>query len=797
MPSNPTKQGDTHPDRYDHPGNLPKIRDDLVSSRSESQGQMFVIIKDPRTGRYFRVREPEFWLINQFNGKRSADQIAVLFADKFNMELPATAIEKFAQKLDSLFFLDTDRAEYESNRAIHNTQDNENRSTLSKILFLKLVSFDPTSFLDSMLKVYRPIHGKLLFGLSWLFMLYGLGVMWNNIGAFAHGLADIFSLGSIFTAMIALAIVIFLHELAHAITCRIHGGQVTEVGFLLLYFEPCFFTNLSDAWLFSEKKHRLAVIWAGPFMQMLTLAAVVLLWRITVVGSAINQIAQISAIVSLVTILFNFNPLIKLDGYYLLSDWLEIPNLRRKAFKYFGSRAKQALFGIEDDSFNPEEYTPRERKILMRYAIASVLYSAILLGYIGFIAGSWLIETFGLAGALVLIATPLYILRKELVASIRYLSNPMKVTKNIFSSPLRSISYILFGIVVVVVVFFVPFKERVSGTVELLPIQRFAISAGSGGQVFTEMRICGDKPDLKTGYLNMSSFDLSALSISKRVSAGEIVSAGDTLLALQSNQVTSELEVARSALTTLEAQLALLKSPPKAESLMVLVADAQAYESEFERATSELSRKRELYSKHLIAKNELEDAESAVGISASKWNSAKSVVELHKSPPKPEQEAVINSDIIQQQARIKFLESQVSAQVITSPFDGKVVEGAGESEFLVVIDESQIEARIHVSDFDLTKVSLGQNVSLRVRSYSSETFEGRVNRISQVGFRQEIQNTANTGEFVVAAIYQNTEGKLRPGMSGYAKIDIGEKNAFNLIAQKVRSFIRVEFWSLW
>ena len=774
---------------------IPRIREDLVSSRQETQGQVYIIIKDPRTGRYFRLREPEFWLIQRFNGQRTAEDLADSFKEKFKLELPTEAVVAFAKKLDSLFFLDTDRAEYESSRAVYNTGHNEDgsegRSLFSKILFIKLVAFNPTGFLDRLTKLYRHIHGRILFILSWAFTLFGLGVLWANLNSFSYTLGDIFALGSIFTAMFALALVIFLHELAHAMTCRMHSGQINEVGFLLLYFQPCFFTDLSDAWLFPEKKHRLAVIWAGPFMQMLTLAAMALLWRVTVVGSTINQIAQISAIVSLVTILFNFNPLIKLDGYYLLSDWLEIPNLRRKAFRYFGGRLKQVALGIPDEDIENTQNTTREKRVFTRYALASIIYSVALLGYFGYILGVWLIETLGLTGALVLIAAPLYILRVELIATFRYLSKPMAVIKNIFANPLRGISYLLVTVALIILVFFVPFTEKVSGTVELYPLQRFAISAGTGGRIFTERRICGANPDLQTGYLNMSSLDLSALTIRKRVSAGDYVQTGDTLLELQSNQVTSDLQVARSALATLEARLALLKSPPKAESLMALVADAKAIESEYERATLELKRKRELYSKHLIARNELDDAEAAVEVNLSKWNSAKSMVKLYQAPPKPEEEAVIQSDITQQQARISFLESQVSAQVITAPFAGKVVEGTKEAEALVVIDESKIEARVHVSDYDLTRVQIGQSALLRVRSYSSKTFEGNVNRISQVGANQE-----TTGDFIVAALYENPDELLRPGMSGYAKIEVGEKSAFSIFLQKIRSFIRVEFWSL-
>ncbi|MCH7877928.1 MAG: efflux RND transporter periplasmic adaptor subunit [candidate division Zixibacteria bacterium] len=770
----------------------PKLRADLVHSHQESGGQTYIIIKDPRTGRYFRVREPEFWLISQFDGQTDFETVAERFAEKYQMRLPEGAVKSFAAKLDSLFFLETDRAEYESSRSLHWTTAGSGKSLLSRLMFVRLSVFNPEKYLDHFLTFYRPLHGRALFLVSLAFLALGVVTLAANLGALRFSYEDIFTFGSISTIVISTSIVIFFHELAHMVTCRLHGGDVRQAGLLILYLQPCFFADLSDAWMFENKSHRLATLWAGPYVQLLTLAAAALVWRVTVVDSTVNEIALIVTVVNLVTVLFNFNPLIKLDGYYLLSDWLEIPNLRAKAFGYYRALVKNMLFGIPYDTSFVRPESKRERRIFFWYAALSSVYTLIILGYIYILLWGWLVPDLGLWAITPLVAAPLIIVRSEIYSAIEYFFRPLTVMKNLLASPLRAIVYSLLLAASAIALFAVPFTERVSGAVEIRSLQRFAISGGAGGQIKTEQRTGGPRPDIATGYLSMSSLQLSALTIHRMVSLGDLVRKGDTLLALSSNQVVAELQAAGSALATLEARLALLKSPPKAESLLVLQADARALESEFLRAESESARKRELYGKNLIAKNEMEDAQALMEVSSSRWESARAQMALFNAPPKPEQEAVILNDIKQQQAAISFLESQAAAQVIVSPFNGRVAPGNGDQELVVVIDDTQVEAIIIVSDYDIEKVSTGQRSNLKVRSFPGAVFNGAVSRISQTGI---IENEA--GRFEVALLYDNSDGRLKEGMSGYARIEIGRRSLFGLIAERLGSLIRVEFWSLW
>src|SRR5688572_8564795 len=151
------------------------------------------------------------------------------------------------------------------------------------------------------------------------------------------------------------------------------------MGFMLIYFQPAFYCNVSDAWLFPEKSKRLWVTFAGAYFETFLWAVATVVWWLADPQTTINHLALIVAATSAIKSFFNMNPLIKLDGYYLLSDWLAIPNLRQKAFGYVGSQIKR-LWTTTPAAFS--EITTRERWIFLVYAVLAGTYSYWLFGKI-------------------------------------------------------------------------------------------------------------------------------------------------------------------------------------------------------------------------------------------------------------------------------------------------------------------------------------------------------------------------------------------------------------------------------
>src|SRR5262249_6184130 len=172
---------------------------------------------------------------------------------------------------------------------------------------------------------------------------------------------------------LTLVVATFCHEFAHGLTCKHHGGEVHEVGFLALYFMPCFYCNVSDAWLFREKSKRLWVTLAGGYCGLWLLALGVLVWRLALADSPLDLLSWVVLSVLLVRVFFNFNPLLKLDGYYLLSDLLEIPNLRQRAWQHVSSHLRWLLWGAPRPTSDPRG------RFLLVFGIASWLFSLVFL----------------------------------------------------------------------------------------------------------------------------------------------------------------------------------------------------------------------------------------------------------------------------------------------------------------------------------------------------------------------------------------------------------------------------------
>src|SRR4030095_14687509 len=201
-------------------------------------------------------------------------------------------------------------------------------------------------------------------------------------------------------------VVTTIHEFSHGLTCCHYGGKVHEVGFMLIYFSPAFYCDVSDSYMFPKRTHRMAVALAGGFAQLTLWGACTIIWRITDSSAFINQLALIVVVFSGLQTLFNFNPLIKLDGYYMLSDFLEIPNLRSKALRslwdWLAGNGKS-------------RWTMQEKRAQIIYGAASFVFSTTLLVYVYSRLFTWVTTKYQLAGLVVFGVFANFTLRKAMV----------------------------------------------------------------------------------------------------------------------------------------------------------------------------------------------------------------------------------------------------------------------------------------------------------------------------------------------------------------------------------------------
>ncbi|HPC11697.1 MAG TPA: hypothetical protein PK112_06315, partial [candidate division Zixibacteria bacterium] len=663
------------------------------------------------------------------------------------------------------------------------------RSLASRLLFIKLKGLDPRRLLERLLPWYRPVHHPLVLASGLAIIAVGLALFVAHAGDFAYRPDRLLQLGSIALIMLTVFMTLVVHEFAHALACHYYGGEVREMGFLLLFFQPCFYADVSDAWLFPRKSHRLTVTWVGPFVQFLLFALAVIVWRVTVPGTFPSRIALIIILVSGISVLFNFNPLIKLDGYYLLSDWLDIPNLRARAFGYLGAWSRRVLLGW------PVESVPvprREKRIYLAYAVLAVLYSGLLIGVILVWASKFLLANFGGWGLLALVVVLTALLKDGLAAAGRGFVQHLKYMSTSLRNPVRVSAYLLAGASMAIGLFAVPFPHRVSGEVTVAPIAEFNLRLNEFGMLERTLIRRGEDPESRSGYMQMVSQDMASLDLTPLVSDGDRVEEGDTLAMLLSNQLSTELVAALAELDRLRRELVLLKSPPKPEAVAEAIAEVNAAQATLAQQERQFQRLRELRERDGISTEQYEAAESALELARAELANRQARLDLLKAGPKPEQEAVVMAQIDKQRARVEFLQTQKDAQSITSPVAGTVRIAPDDGRILSVLNSGTIEVLVPVSDFDIDLVETRRPVLLKVRSYPQRMFLGEVRHIPSAA-----QSLGGSARFLVSAVVSNEDNALAAGMTGYAKIEIGRISVAAKLGRKIASFLRVEFWSWW
>src|SRR5256885_4139676 len=363
---------------------LPNLRSDLIVRPRHTAHDTSFIVKNPTTGRFFRFGEAEQFIAQQLDGKTTVEEIVQRTESHFDAELPPEILGAFLASLKKNGMLDVPGSGQPS-------PNSKQRRFRGSPLYCRFKVFDPCQLLKRMVPWTRFFYTPFFVIFSFLTIATAVGVTIANWTDFRESLPRLYGVSQIALVVALNFLVVTAHEFGHGLTCAHFGGDVHEMGCALVFLQPAFYCNVSDAWLFPEKSQRLWVGFAGPYFELFLWALAVLTWRVTEPGVWINFFALSVMTTSGVKTLFNFNPLIKLDGYYLLADYLEIPNMRRRSFRYVGSLVER-LFGLGKNSSSGENLTLREKSIFAVYGTAALAGSFSILGLILITAGGALME---------------------------------------------------------------------------------------------------------------------------------------------------------------------------------------------------------------------------------------------------------------------------------------------------------------------------------------------------------------------------------------------------------------------
>ncbi len=355
-----------------------RVRRDLIGTQQTYQGRNYWVVKDPLTLSFYRFEVEEYTILQLLDGRRSPKEIQRQFERQFAPQrLSLSELQALVGRLfrSSLVIADGE-AQGEQLLERHRRQQSQQRhATWSNILCIRFAGVNPDRFLHRLNQSF-----------GWLFRWPGALAAMFLIGSalllvmaqfdvFLHRLPDFgtfFGGGNWLLLALVLAGTKVLHELGHGLACKRFGGECHELGLMLLILTPCLYCNVSDSWMVRNKWQRAAIGAAGMYVEVILASICTFLWWFSDVGLLHYVCLDIMFVCSVSTLLFNANPLLRYDGYFILADVLEIPNLRQKAGAVVQRKLGAWFLGLPEpaDSFLPQ----RRRWLFMVYAVAASIY---------------------------------------------------------------------------------------------------------------------------------------------------------------------------------------------------------------------------------------------------------------------------------------------------------------------------------------------------------------------------------------------------------------------------------------
>ncbi|MGD8573873.1 MAG: HlyD family efflux transporter periplasmic adaptor subunit [Gammaproteobacteria bacterium] len=767
--------------------NVAPLRTDLKILRRETAEGVAFVIKDPARDEFFHLREVEAFIAEQLSRETSLASLKARVEAHFDAELPDEMLAAFVKTLDRNGLLENDRG----TRA----KAPQKKSRLAgNALYFRIRLFNPARLLDWLQAHTRFFFTRAFVVISTLTIIASILVAFFNRYGIANDAMQLYRVSTLPFLVATVFIVGTAHELSHGLTCRHFGGEVRDMGFLMLYFQPALYCNVSDAWMFPEKSHRLWVGLAGPFFELFLGASATLIWRLTATDVWIHQFCLLVMATAGLKTLLNFNPLIKLDGYYLLSDYLEIPNLRKKAFAHLGDMLRRL---VGKPAILPE-VSRRERKIFLAYGLAGLIGSLAIFTYSSFLIAEYLVidqqrVIFSLFVSLVGVRYRQYFKRlfghvKKHYGDKKPLNWPPKFKRSTL------------------------IKAGIAGLAGLLLVEGHMQLTVSG-----PIRVLPHRnADVRTKINGIISEVL--------VHEGEHVSRGQVIARLSDQARRADLLQTIASIKQKKANLEQLLAGPTKHQIQVARQEVENWQDQIKFAQSKRIRIETLFKQHLASHTDYDAARELETKARNQLDEARGKLRVLLDGARPEEIEGARAELSGLEARRDFLEDQLKKVNIVSPATGVVTTPTRQLKELVnqaipeggliakVYDVSVVTVETAISEKEVAAVKLGQKIGVKVRAFPDRTFYGTVIEIGTTTEHQTSDSAstpttqANVGGIglsdgtatvrVVTEI-SNEDGLLKPGMTGMAKVYCGERSVMQLMMRRLSRTVRVEFWSWW
>jgi putative peptide zinc metalloprotease protein len=406
-----------HESWYRVEGLHPRLRTTVQISRQHFRGQPWHVVQDHTNNAFFRLAEPAYRFVGMLDGRRSVADAWKLVNEQLGDDAPTQG--EAIQLLGQLYTANLLQAEVPADAhtlfaRYKKRRNREVSSYLMNIMFARVPIVDPDAFLERWIKLLGWIFAPAGF-VVWMILLclgiYAIAQLPEWPSRLMKSAGNVLDPENLIWLYVAFAVIKACHEMGHAISCKKFGrqsgtgGEVHIIGIMLLVFTPVPYVDASSSWALTNKWHRAIVGAAGMWVELGIASVAARVWANSNESGGyawVHAFAyNVMFVASFSTVVFNANPLLRYDGYYILSDLLEIPNLAQRANDYIYYLVKRYVWNVRF-ARNPA-YSTAEQGWLFWYAIASFLMRTLVSFSIMFYLASVL------NGALIVLATAMAI----------------------------------------------------------------------------------------------------------------------------------------------------------------------------------------------------------------------------------------------------------------------------------------------------------------------------------------------------------------------------------------------------
>lgn len=537
-----------------------RMRPDLSARRQRYQSRTYWVVKEPVGLNYFRFHEEEFAILGMLDGQSSLEDIKERFEDEFTpQKITYPDLQQFIGMLHRSGLVISEAPG--QGQQLRKRRDQKKRrewlGKLSNVFAIRFRGVDP----ERVLNWLHPLVGW-MFSPAAMVLVVLLAISAGSLVMieFDHFRSRLPTFHQFFGPhnwiwlAITMGLVKVLHEFGHGLSCKRYGGECHEIGLMFLVFTPCLYCNVSDSWMLPNKWKRAFIGAAGMYVELFLASLATFIWWFSQPG-LLNQIAlSVMFICSVSTILFNGNPLLRFDGYYILMDLLEIPNLRQKATEVLKRFMIQYCLGIEQPE-NP--FLPQRNQLLFGlFTVASAVYRWVVVFSIVWFLNQ-VLEPYGLkilgqllavAGLFGLVVQPLWQL-----ARFFYLPGRMhKVKRFNLSVSLAVVS------VIVLAVLFVPLPFHVRCTLLVEPRGSEAVFARVPGRLQEVVHRPGDRVEAGAVLARLENKDLELAVVALQGQRQQLIEQLQNLRRRRflDERVGMQIPTVEELLATVEKQLA-------------------------------------------------------------------------------------------------------------------------------------------------------------------------------------------------------------------------------------------------